>query len=71
MENQHRKITGFAELELAQIEQINYFKRVQNELNLELEEIKDPDNARHVALARTYLEIGFMFAVKAVAKPEQ
>lgn len=67
MEN---KIKGYRELTPEEIDLINYFKSMESELNKDLDRISDPENGRNVALARTYLEIGFMFANKAVAKPE-
>ena len=75
VDNQHRKITGFSELSEEQIETINAIKANETKTKAMLDDLlseRDPpmDSARWLSLARHHLEIGFMFAVKAVARPE-
>ncbi len=64
-------IDGYRDLSDAEIKSINELKKRERQAGEALDSIEDSDNARHVALARTYLEIGFMFAVKAIARPSQ
>jgi hypothetical protein len=65
-------ITGYRELGPGEVVAINRLKGVEAQLVEELG-LLDADGdgaaARWVALARHYLEIGMMFAVKAVARP--
>lgn len=73
VDNQHRKIAGFGELSEDQIATINTIKANEAKIKAMLDELlsDEPpmDSARWLAMARTHLEIGFMFAVKAVARP--
>ena len=82
MDNQHRKITGYRELDLAEIDLMNEIKgfgiqigrlieRLEQENYLLLEkdgsEKADP---RWVAIAKANLQQGLMALTRAVAKPE-
>lgn len=76
MDNQHRKIEGYRELDADEIDLINDIKEAEAcaaELLAELEkrniQTGDEGARRWAALARTHLETGFMFAIKAVARP--
>lgn len=85
MENQHRKITGYRELNQAEIDLMNDVKahgRLLEELlmrigkmNSDLSDADDPkvydsEAYRWLAIAKTDLQTGLMAAVRAVAKPE-
>ncbi len=70
VDNQHRKISGYRDLSETEIEAINKIKELEVVLNNVLNGIQDSENGRHVAIARTHLETGFMFAIKAIAKPQ-
>ncbi len=72
MENQHRKIDGYPELAQIAIDDINSVKRMEQEAARLIAKLVVSHGAdqRRLALARTYLEMGFMFAVKAIAKPK-
>jgi hypothetical protein len=74
MENQHRKITGYRELNQAEIDLMNEIKAfgVQvGELILRVEiagsVVADP---RWVGIAKTNLQQGLMALTRAVTKPE-
>lgn len=70
------QIKGYRELQPGQVERMNRFKTIEEDLTDALEFARraaehDQDAAalRWLAIARTDLETGFMFAIKAVARP--
>lgn len=74
---QHTKISGYRDLTEHEISLINRVKAFEvevaflvNELDVLAQQSGDPAAGRWVSLARTHLETGFMFAVKAVARPD-
>ena len=72
MENQHRKITGYRDLNEDEITLMNHCKDMAGQVG-DLVNMIDTDpntDERCVALAKTYLQTGFMWLVRAVAKPE-
>ena len=70
VENQHKKISGYRDLTETEIGAMNDLKDMERRLLVKLDQLTDDSNGRHIALAKTHLETGFMFAVKAIAKPE-
>jgi hypothetical protein len=83
MENQHRKITGYPELGQAEIDLMNEVKALGPVIESVLMHIQDhlanqpADNRalnatapRFLALAKTELQTGLMYATRAVAQPE-
>ncbi len=91
MENQHRKITGYRELNQEEVDLMNEIKtlgpviesvllKVQKHLvGTVIDEECDPDVAqrkhnatpeRFLAMAKTELQTGLMYATRAVAQPE-
>lgn len=71
MENQHRKITGYRELNEAEINAMNAIKSESNRIGLLIEEMESNSelDQRWVEQAKISLQAGFMFAVRSVAKP--
>ena len=76
MENQHRQIAGYRDFPEATIGRINYLKEIEQHVVAALELVAleaaqhyDPNVLRHIAIARTELETGFMYLIKAVARP--
>ena len=76
MDNQHKKISGYRDLSQAEIDLMNELKRVEADLgglltrvSRNLLDSSDIEAERWVALARTNLETGMMYAIKAVARP--
>lgn len=72
MENQHRKIKGYRELNQSEIDAMNAIKEKAaevGELMANLEANPDLDQ-RWVSVAKDDLQKGFMCATRAVAKPE-
>ncbi len=71
MENQHRKITGYRELNEHEIKAMNAVKAEAERIGILMEELAaNPDlDQRWVAIAKTRLQEGFMAAVRAVAQP--
>jgi len=71
VENQHRKIAGYRELNEVEIGAMNSIKEKAEEVGKLLEEINaipgiDP---RCVAIAKTEAQTAFMWAVRAIARP--
>lgn len=71
MENQHRKISGYRELDQGEIDAMNAVKVLEAEFNAMIDRLRRlPDvDLRNVALAQTAGEDAFMRAVRAIAKP--
>ena len=73
MDNQHRKITGYRELNQAEIDAMNRIKAKANEVGELLDSLSgtaaDADN-RWLAIAKTDLQKGFMALTRSIAKPE-
>ncbi len=71
MDNQHKKIKGYRDLSQAEIDGMNSIKALEadaGELFKQIAEIEGVDQ-RHLSLARTNLQQGFMWFVRAIAKP--
>jgi hypothetical protein len=72
VENQHRKITGYRDLQQREIDAINKIKGHASGIELllqDLEAVPEVDK-RWLAVARTDLQKGFMAATRAIARPE-
>ena len=77
MENQHQKITGYRDLSQAEIDLMNEIKAAEERVaglyarvqQLVKEDGNDATAARWASIGRTQLEGGFMFLLKAVARP--
>ena len=72
MDNQHRLIKGYKELDSATIAKMNTVKALGNELQtvvLELRGDAEVDQ-RWVSLGQTHLQMGLMFLTRAIAKPD-
>lgn len=70
MENQHEKIEGYRDLNIDEIDAMNQLKALEKKILSKLEEInEDPNDKRAIALAKTNIQQGFMWAVRAVARP--
>ena len=72
MDNQHRKISGYRELNQAEIDLINQIKAKERELGELIETLKASDwvDARWVDIGATDIQKGLMALTRAVAKPE-
>jgi hypothetical protein len=72
MENQHRRITGYRELDQAEIELMNQIKAKAAEVGDLVNRIgahaNDPDR-RWLSIGTTHLQQGFMALTRAVAQP--
>lgn len=71
MENQHEKITGYRDLTQQEIDLMNAGKALAvqcGEFIQKLEALADSDK-RCVALGKTNLQQGFMWAIRGIARP--
>ena len=76
MQDQHKKISGYRDLTQAEIDLMNKLKEMEGAIGdllrgveAQTEIAADREAGRWVALARTNLETGMMYAIKAVARP--
>lgn len=72
MDNQHRKITGYRELNTEELQQINAIKELSNQVGQLIEQLNTTEGVdkRWLNIAKTDLQKGFMSAVRSVAKPD-
>lgn len=73
MENQHRKINGYRELSQEEIDGMNSVKALEKDavaLMDQLSELPGIDQ-RRLSHAKTNIEQACMWAVKAVARPDE
>lgn len=71
MDNQHRYINGYRELNQKEIDLMNKIKNIANDVGNLLEEIQldHPVDPVWMQAAKTTLQTGFMQATRSVAKP--
>lgn len=70
MDNQHKKISGYRDLDQAELDLMNKAKLLEKKVGQLFQEFQMMGvNGRHLALARTNLEQGFMWMVRSVAQP--
>ena len=71
MENQHRQIQGYRELNSSEIASMNSWKYLEDEILKMLDHnLSEGADARWVAIARTAFQKACMFAGRAVARPQ-
>lgn len=72
MDNQHKKITGYRDLSQEEIDLMNEGKRLAQMCGCFIEKLMATENTdkRNVALGKTNLQQGFMWAIRGIAKPE-
>lgn len=72
MENQHRLITGYRDLDENEVRLMNEIKAVAAKVEALVDEIHGTKGVdiRWAAIAETDLQKGFMALVRSVAKPE-
>jgi len=71
MENQHKKISGYRDLSQAEIDGMNRIKELEARAGALFKDIAQLEgvDSRNLALAKTQLQQGFMWFVRAIAKP--
>ena len=71
MENQHRKITGYRELEQHEIDAMNAVKGMAKQVGELFENLESTSglDQRWVAIGKTSLQQGFMALTRAIAQP--
>lgn len=72
MDNQHRVIKGYRELEADELRDINTVKTLGEQCDALLNQLNNQAqyDRRWLAIARTHLQEGLMAATRAVARPE-
>ncbi len=71
MENQHRKITGYRELEQYEIDAMNAVKEMAKQVGELFEKLESTSglDQRWIAVGKTNLQQGFMALTRAIAQP--
>lgn len=71
MKDQHEKITGYRDLSQEEIDLMNEGKALAEQCGAFIEKLESsPDtDKRNVALGKTNLQQGFMWAIRGVAQP--
>ena len=71
MDNQHRAITGYRELSAEEIDAMNEVKAKAVEVGALIQRLQALPglDQRAVAMAKTELQTGFMWAVRGIAQP--
>jgi len=71
MENQHQKIKGYRDLSQEEIDLMNEGKDLAEKCGAFIAKLEATESTdkRNVALGKTNLQQGFMWAVRAVAQP--
>ena len=71
MDNQHKKITGYRDLSQTEIDLMNELKAKAEECGAIINALEHNESLDHraVALAKTNLQQGFMWAIHSVARP--
>lgn len=74
MDNQHQKISGYRDLSQAEIDLMNSCKALEAQCGELIGNLQTSHDVvldqRCVALARTKLQEGFMWAVRSIAQPD-
>lgn len=72
MDNQHEKIKGYRDLSQEEIDLMNEGKSLGEACGAYIEKLRalESTDKRCVALGQTNLQQGFMWSIRAVAKPE-
>jgi len=71
MENQHKKITGYRDLSQEEIDLMNEGKELAEKCGAYIDRLMNADRTdkRNVALGKTNLQQGFMWAIRGIAQP--
>ena len=71
MKDQHEKIKGYRDLSQEEIDLMNEGKGLAEQCRAFIEKLKDMDglDQRCIALGKTNLQQGFMWAIRGVAQP--
>lgn len=71
MDNQHKKITGYRDLSQAEIDAMNEGKALAAQVGAWIEKLQATEglDQRAVALGKTNLQQGFMWAIRGIAQP--
>lgn len=71
MENQHKLITGYRDLNEGEIAAMNAIKDTAEYVGKMIDNLKNTSaDARWIAIGATHLQQGFMALVRSVAKPD-
>ena len=71
MDNQHKKISGYRDLSQKEIDLMNEGKELAEQCGAYVDKLMATESTdkRNVALGKTNLQQGFMWAIRGVAQP--
>jgi len=70
MENQHRKIKGYRELDQTEVDAMNRIKELGVKIGEIFDQLPDDVDGRWVSIGKTQLQQGLMALTRAIAKPD-
>jgi hypothetical protein len=70
MENQHRKISGYRELDQDEIDAMNAIKALGPKIEEVIDNMPESSDPRWKAIGKAELQQGLMALTRAIAKPE-
>jgi hypothetical protein len=71
VDNQHKQISGYRDLSTEEIAIMNKLKACEKDVLALVQEVHNTPgvNARSAAIAKTEIQTGFMWAIRAIARP--
>lgn len=71
MDNQHQKIKGYRDLSQEEIDMMNEGKELAEKVGAWLDKLKADSSLdqRAIAIGKTELQTGFMWAIRGIAQP--
>jgi len=70
MENQHRKISGYRELDQSEIDAMNAIKALGPHIGAVINAMPEGVDRRWQSIGRTHLQEGLMALTRSVAQPD-
>lgn len=69
MDNQHKKITGYRDLNQGEIDRMNEGKALAEQVGAWIDGLAGSADPRWLAIGKTQLQQGFMAAIRSIAQP--
>jgi hypothetical protein len=70
MDNQHRKIKGYRELDQAEIDAMNKVKEMGVKIGEMIDALPDTADGRWKSIGKTHMQEGLMALTRSIAKPD-
>ena len=70
MDNQHRKITGYRELNQHEVDAMNKVKELGIQIGKFIDEMPEEIDKRWMGIGKTHLQEGIMALTRSIAQPD-